>query len=76
MAQDDKELHNRFGFHPANDVSRPLHEEIRTRSEALAQFYNRVLPDSREKSLALTNLQQAAMWANAAVAINLAPLED
>jgi hypothetical protein len=27
-------------------------------------------PDSREKSLAMTNLEQAVMWANAAIARN------
>jgi hypothetical protein len=29
------------------------------------------LPESREKSLALTTLQESMMWANAAVALHL-----
>jgi len=75
MSTDNKDIHNRLAFHPGNETTIPLHEGIRLKSEALAQHYDKVLPDSREKSLALTNLQQAAMWANASIAIHLAPLE-
>ncbi len=31
---------------------------------------NSLCPESREKSLAITNLQQSVMWANASIAIN------
>jgi hypothetical protein len=31
---------------------------------------NDLCPESREKSLAITNLEQAVMWANAAIARN------
>jgi len=73
MSTDDKEIHNRFAFHARTDITGPMHREIRIKSESLAQHYTKVLPDSREKSLALTALQEAQMWANAAVAIHLAP---
>ncbi|MGH3375967.1 MAG: DUF7681 family protein [Actinoallomurus sp.] len=34
----------------------------------MADALNEVLPEGREKSLAITNLEQAMFWANAAVA--------
>ena len=66
---------NDFGFHPATEVTRPKHEEVRAKSLALAAFWLQTCPQSRELSLALTALQEATMWANAAVACNEAPLE-
>ena len=35
-----------------------------------------MLPDSREKSLFITNMQQALMWANAAIAIHYEEPEE
>ena len=64
------ELENRFKYHPALDsetVSK--HSSIRNECHALAMFINDVIPgDSREKSLAITKLEEAMMWANAAIA--------
>ena len=67
---------NDFGFHPANDVTRPLHEQTRFLFKTLATWIVENTPATREQSLALTSLQEAAMWCNAAIAVNLAALED
>lgn len=72
----ETELRERFGFHPATEETIPMHEEVRGLCLELARSLNELLPESREKSLAMTALQEAAMWSNAAVAIHLAPLED
>lgn len=72
---DIMEIKNRFGYHPATDDTKALHEAIRCSFTAMAEVLNILLPDSREKSLALTALQESAMWSNAAIACNLAPLE-
>ena len=69
-------IKNDFGFHPANDVSRPLHEQTRFLYKTLATWIAENTPVSREQSLALTSLQEAAMWTNAAIAVNLAELEE
>lgn len=66
---------NDFGFHPATEVSRPLHEESRQKFLALAEWVVLNVPNGREQSLCLTALQEAAMWSNAGIACNLAPLE-
>lgn len=72
---DIDELRNRFGYHPATPETIPLHENVRALSLELAVIFDQGLPEGREKALALTKLQEAAMWANAAIACNLAPLE-
>jgi hypothetical protein len=46
------------------------YENIRAGAKDLAMLIQVACPESREKSLALTNLQQTVMWANASIAIN------
>lgn len=70
------EIDRRFGFHPATAETIPLFEDNRARVVDLAARWDETLPDGREKALALTALQEAVMWANAAVACNLSPLGD
>lgn len=65
---DHAELVNRFRFHPANDTTGPLHDQTRQVIGQLADFLNVQLPEGREKSLAITNLEQVMFWANAAIA--------
>lgn len=66
---DPKDLENRFMFHPAtSDTRREQHESIRRNCGALAEFLNRTLPDGREKSLAITHLEEVMFWGNAALA--------
>ena len=43
---------------------------IRRQARSLALVINDVAPESREKSLALTKLEEAVMWADAAIARN------
>jgi hypothetical protein len=47
--------------------------EARREYKELAHAMNDLLPESREKSLALTALEESLMWANACIARN--PLE-
>lgn len=71
MSVSENEIHDRFRHHPPKTQARiDNHEGVRERAAALAVWLNEALPESREKSLALTALQEAAMWANAAVAIH------
>ncbi len=59
-----------FTYHkPFGDQSR-RYEIIRNKAKELAWTIEQCCPDSRERSVALTNLQQTVMWANAAIAIN------
>ncbi len=62
------EIERRLGFHPATPMNVPVFEQNRREAIHLAMHFDFVLPDGREKSLAITALQEALMWANAAVA--------
>jgi hypothetical protein len=70
MALGAEELHRRFTYVPPTGTKVHKHEEARSNTLDLATVYDVLLPDSREKSLALTALQEALMWANAAIATN------
>ena len=66
---DENDIENRFSYHaPSSDEVRNTHEIIRNRLRVLAHSLNGALPECREKSLAITHLEEAMMWANAAVA--------
>jgi hypothetical protein len=68
MLQSD--LDNRFSFHPATDANQRgvLHEQIRDKCLELATFINGAVPEGREKSSAVTKIEEAMFWANGAVA--------
>lgn len=65
------ELVRRMGYHPVvSPEQADAYEANRTKAIALANHFVRTTPVSREQSLALTALQEALMWANAAIACN------
>lgn len=63
-----KEIDNRFTYHPPTPEQAALYEDIRSKAKSLATFLNRNVPDGRNKSLAITSLEDVVMRANAAVA--------
>lgn len=65
---DDDDLVNRFTYHPAKNDQGERYEALRSAGLQLAHRINEATPPSREQSLALTHLDQAVMWANAAIA--------
>jgi len=67
---DMQDLNNRFTYHPPTEGQRNRYQAIRDRAHDLAIFLDLNCPDSREKSLAITHLEDAVMWANASIARN------
>ncbi|SPT95568.1 Uncharacterised protein [Lysinibacillus capsici] len=65
-----KKLKIFFMYHSPKADQPKRYDAIRTKAKELALLINEVCPESREKALALTNLQQTTMWANASIAIN------
>ncbi len=66
---DPDELAIRHRYHPpTSDAVIELHEQIRERTGALSQWLNEQLPESRETSQALADMDNAMLHANAAVA--------
>ncbi len=67
---DNADLAHRFRYHPPKGDQAVRYSEIRRHAHWLADRINDSAPDSREKSLAITHLEEAVMWANAAIARN------
>jgi hypothetical protein len=66
-----QDLENRFTYHPPKDDGQTnRYNGLRAHGLNLAKAINDWAPDSREKSLAITKLEEAIMWANAAIARN------
>ena len=66
--QRDQINHN-FAYHaPTGPDQVALYAEVRRQFRELALYLVYNTPQSREQSLALTNLETAVMWANAAIA--------
>lgn len=68
------DVDKRMKFYPANtETTVGAHELLRALARAHAKAVMDLLPPGREKSLVLTSLEEALMWANAAVARNGGP---
>lgn len=65
---EDNDLRNRFTYHPPKEGQPKKYEDIRGTGLIFADVINELCPDSREKSLAITKLEECVMWANAAIA--------
>jgi hypothetical protein len=63
-------IENAFKYHAPKPGQPEKYEALRSNAKILARLIDLNCPDSREKSLAMTNLEQAVMWANAAIARN------
>lgn len=64
-----------FTYHAPKGNQQERYQELRACAKELSKKIEVLCPPSREASLALTNLQQAIMWANASIAINEADRE-
>ena len=61
-------IENAFTYHAPKPGQTEKYQSIREKGKELAILIENYVPDSREKSLARTNLEQAVMWANAGIA--------
>lgn len=62
------EIHTRFTYHAPKADQPARYEALRSAAKDLAILIQASVPESREKALAFTNLEQAIMWANAGIA--------
>ena len=61
-------IENNFMYHAPKDGQAEKYEAIRSKAKELAYLIDEMCPGSREKSLAMTKLEECVMWANASVA--------
>lgn len=59
---------NDFKFHPATEVTGPMHDQVRALCMVLAGELINIVPPGRDLSLALTALEETMHWANAGIA--------
>lgn len=59
-----------YVYHAPTPEQVERYQRLRDQAKAYAWAIAEMVPPSREQSLALTNLEQAMMWANAAIARN------
>lgn len=65
-----KQIDNNYTYHAPTEEKIHYYTEIRNQAKRTAELINLRCPDSREKSLAMTKLEEAVMWANASIARN------
>lgn len=65
---DPAELQNRFTYHQPKDEDVEKYNLIRSIAWSYATTIDELVPDSREKALAITNLEEVVFWANAGIA--------
>lgn len=61
-------IETNFSYHSPSENQVDRYTLLRNKAKELAYAIDERCPNSREKSLALTNLEQAVMWANASIA--------
>jgi len=68
MPIDTTELQNRFTYHSPKSGQPEKYQALREKARELATLIVNLTPESREQSLAITELENAIFWANAAIA--------
>ncbi len=63
-----KDLVHRFSYHKPDGLAVISHEEVRDAFCKVAITMEHILPEGREKSLAMTKIEEAMFWANAGIA--------
>lgn len=63
-------IENAFTYHAPKPGQPEKYQAIREKAKELAYLIEELVPSSREKSLAMTKLEECSMWANAGIARN------
>ena len=62
------DLMHRFTYHVPKGTQPAKYEKLRNEARLLVVAIDDLCPESREKSLAITKLEEAVFWANASIA--------
>lgn len=68
LSRDNEDLNSRFKNHSATASQQEGMYNVRWNASELAYFIDERVPAGREKSLALTHLEEVVFWANAGIA--------
>ena len=65
-----EQIQKNFTYYSPSAVQVEKYDELRQQAKEFAQTIDQLCPNSREKSLAITKLEEVVMWANASIARN------
>jgi len=65
-----EQIENSFSYHTPNEGQTDKYNSLRNTAKNLAYTINVLCPESREKSTAITKLEECLMWANKSIAVN------
>lgn len=65
---DAAELDTRFTYHAPKEGQPEKYTKLRAKAKEFAEMVNELCPESREKALAFTHIEEAVMWSNASIA--------
>lgn len=63
-------IENNFMYHAPKEGQQEKYGELRKKGKELVCLMVAFCPNSRERSLAITKVEEAIMWANASIARN------
>jgi hypothetical protein len=66
----NEQIEHNFSYHPPKGDQSERYISIREKAMVFAKWLDEYCPPSREKSLAITKLEECVFWANAAIARN------
>lgn len=66
----NEQIENNFKYHAPKEGQVEKYTSIREKAKELASLIENECPNSREKSLAITKIEESVMWANASIARN------
>jgi len=64
----EQRIENDFTYHAPKEGQPELYERLRSEAKKLALLIHEEVPAGREKSTALTKLEETIFWANAGIA--------
>ena len=67
---DQATIDNNFKYHAPKEGQPAMYQAIRDKAKELAVLIQGTVPESREKSLSITKLEESVFWANAGIARN------
>ncbi len=67
---------DRFKYHRPTEEAAELHDNYRTTIELAVIWLENRVPECRERSLAITKLEEAMFWGNAAIAREISAKAD
>ena len=68
MRTPTEQIENNFQYHTPKLGQPERYDKLREKAKEFAYLINETCPNSRERALAMTKIEESVMWANASIA--------